>query len=531
MSKRTRVWGAVAAFALATSAIVWGVPGLSGAASQHANAPQQKQDASSAPVGGGTTGRATFQNLATAPERPANRGPVDNDENDEEEYLARAAHGTSTAASLPPSQRHATPAGNTPPALRGINFAATNQSQSGSFPPDNDLAVGRNHVVQVTNFAVSIFNKSGGFVKRTSFATFFNTSDFVFDPRVIYDPYWDRFVILGLGSTGSGASLVRTFRLAISTSGDPTGGYLLYSFGVGNVSGDALDFEQLGMDQDAILTTVVNFKGNGGFDNWVQAFSKARMYSGQGTSFNVFGGNPCRITPPYVLDQNVNSYFLTACPNDNKVTIKRMVNSSRLPPTYTAQAAISVPAYTSPPTAPQPGVNYPLETSLSNAFENRTIQFGNNLWAVHTITDVSATPRWYHFNPSANTQLANGEWFRSGTSSDWRPHLTANLSGELFGTWMSVDSQNNVNLQVRYIGEQGNTTAGTGAGSLLAGSTQPLTGQTFPAGRNRTGDYSAAALEPTAIIGCAANRRAWIVGEKTASANVWGSQIGRIGFC
>ena len=181
MSKRTRVWGAVAAFALATSAIVWGVPGLSGAASQHANAPQQKQDASSAPVGGGTTGRATFQNLATAPERPANRGPVDNDENDEEEYLARAAHGTSTAASLPPSQRHATPAGNTPPALRGINFAATNQNQSGSFPPDNDLAVGRNHVVQVTNFAVSIFNKSGGFVKRTSFATFFNTSDFVFN--------------------------------------------------------------------------------------------------------------------------------------------------------------------------------------------------------------------------------------------------------------------------------------------------------------------------------------------------------------
>ena len=51
----------------------------------------------------------------------------------------------------------------------------------------------------------------------------------------------------------------------------------------------------------------------------------------------------------------------------------------------------------------------------------------------------------------------------------------------------------------------------------------------------RWGDYSAVTLDPTAysITGgtCDAGRRAWIVNEKIDSQTIWGSRIGRIGFC
>ena len=44
--------------------------------------------------------------------------------------------------------------------------------------------------------------------------------------------------------------------------------------------------------------------------------------------------------------------------------------------------------------APQPGVNYCLDTSDAR-FENRSLQVGTRILNVHTITDGTATPQWY----------------------------------------------------------------------------------------------------------------------------------------
>jgi hypothetical protein len=393
--------------------------------------------------------------------------------------------------------------------------------------------VGPKNVLQTTNFVVSIFKKTGALQKRTNFNTFFGNSgsEFIFDPRTYYDPYWNRFIVTADGQQGSGASGNSFFWVAISTGSNPTAGYFIFHFGIGTPTGDFLDFPQLGMDQDSMILTVNDFLGGGGFDAKVFALPKARMYPGFGTGFSVFGGSGCTIAPPYVLDNNPITFLLTACPNSNVLFLGAMTNSSRSNVSVLFwQAMISVPAFSTPPTAPQPGINYALETNTGNAFENRSYQVGNNLMNVHVILDGTATPKWYDINTSNNTVTNSGIWFASATSSDWRPHLAVNSAGEVFGTWMSVDAPNNLNLQVRFIGGQ-SFTAGTGVGTLLFQSTQPLTNQTFPAGRNRTGDYGSAALDPSSYTGCAANRRAYVVGEDTFNAGNWGSQIGRIGFC
>lgn len=469
------------------------------------------------------TGAGRYQDMRTAPLRSDAKAleGVDN-------YLARTdthrvKHSADTRIGAAPSA----------PIVHGPNFNGTNENQSGSFPPDNDISVGKGNIVQVTNFAVTVFKKSGTLVSRTNFATFFGTSsEFIFDPRTYYDPYWQRFVISADGQTGSGSTGNSFFWVAISTSSNPAAGYFIYHFGIGTPTGDFLDFPQLGMDQDSIILTVNDLQGNGGFDAKVFALPKAPMYSGMGTGFSVFGGSGCTISPPYVLDNNPKTFLLTACPNDNRLFLGAMTNSSRSNVSVLLwQAIISVPGFTSAPTAPQPGVSYALETNTGNSFENRSYQVGDQLMNVHTIAVGTATPKWYDINTATNSVTNSGIWFATGSSSDWRPHLALNSSGEVFGTWMSVDAPNNINLQVRFTGGTGFTTP-NGAGTLYFQSTQPLTGQTFPAGRNRTGDYGSVALDPSSYSStCFTNRRVYVAGETVAGANEWGSRIARIGNC
>lgn len=481
-----------------------------------------------------TTNHSVARNPATATPQPDAQAT---EEDAGDAYLALTdQHGQPVAQpGRPAPSPGAAPAAivpNAPPVLSAINFNGINETQSGSFPPDNDLSVGPSHVLQVTNFAVSIYNKSGGLLMRTNFATFFGSgSEFVFDPRTFYDPFRDRFIVLADGQQGSGATAQSFFWIAITQTGNPTGAYFIYHFAITG-PGDFLDFPELGMDRNSILVTVNDFKADGTFDAFVFALPKTPMYSGAGTNFFFFGGNLCTVAPPYVLDTNPATFFLMACPNASTVDLKVMRNSGTPnTTTYGLQATISVGAYSTPPLAPQAGIDYPLETG-ANQFANRSIQYSDRIWNVHTINVGGfATPRWYELSTSANSLLASGIWFAAGTSSDWWPHLTANASGEVFGTWMSNQVSPAVHLQVRFIGEQGGLSAGSGSGTAIFTSSQALTGQTFPAGRNRTGDYAAAALDPLAVVGCAANRRAYVVGETTSAANVWGSRIARVGFC
>jgi len=104
--------------------------------------------------------------------------------------------------------------------------------------------------------------------------------------------------------------------------------------------------------------------------------------------------------------------------------------------------------------------------------------------------------------------------------------------GEAFVTWSSTDPANSINARVMFSGRE----SGDAAGSMNAapGGTVLFTSPTFYT-NFRWGDYSAVTLDPKAysITGgtCDAGRRAWIVNEKINSQTIWGSRIGRIGFC
>ena len=104
--------------------------------------------------------------------------------------------------------------------------------------------------------------------------------------------------------------------------------------------------------------------------------------------------------------------------------------------------------------------------------------------------------------------------------------------GEVFGTWMSVDANNNVNVQLRAIGGTGDS-AGIGAGIPVFTSAIPLTGQTDGSGTHRTGDYSYIALYPAAALGCTNPNEIGILTGETAAGTpgLWSSHVGIVKHC
>ena len=73
-------------------------------------------------------------------------------------------------------------------------------------PPDTNVAVGPSHVVVVTNDDWAIYDRNGSEQFRVDMNTWRNSNDFFFDPRVVYD-YWNgRWVILYLRGCGTNFS-------------------------------------------------------------------------------------------------------------------------------------------------------------------------------------------------------------------------------------------------------------------------------------------------------------------------------------
>jgi hypothetical protein len=109
--------------------------------------------------------------------------------------------------------------------------------ENGYIPPDPNIAVGPNHIVQVVNSEIAIFGKSGNLYSgypKTLGSLWTNLggpcTNNSGDPTVQYDKLADRFMVTQLGSLSSPYSEC----IAVSTTSDPSGSYYLYSYDFGS---------------------------------------------------------------------------------------------------------------------------------------------------------------------------------------------------------------------------------------------------------------------------------------------------------
>ncbi|HBY68569.1 MAG: hypothetical protein CMC07_07735 [Flavobacteriaceae bacterium] len=146
-----------------------------------------------------------------------------------------------------------------------VNFDGINLDVS---PPDPTAAVGPNHIVQMTNGLWSVWDKNGneaaGFPKDINDPLGGVISG---DPVVLYDREADRWLITQFQLPDADQ-----FKLAISTTPDPTGTYAVYSYDV-----PENDYPHYGIYGDSyVVTGNFNPSESGRF----YAFNRQKMLDG-----------------------------------------------------------------------------------------------------------------------------------------------------------------------------------------------------------------------------------------------------------
>src|SRR5207302_2809445 len=138
------------------------------------------------------------------------------------------------------------PAPAAPPTTILANFSGASDVD-GLRPPDTEGAVGLKHFVEVTNSHFNVFTKgTHALAKSVTLATFFNyTAQTLFDPRVVYDSTWNRWIVTAEAFPES--ATVQRFFIGISTSADPTQSFFIYNLNVNFFGNNNFwDFPQLG---------------------------------------------------------------------------------------------------------------------------------------------------------------------------------------------------------------------------------------------------------------------------------------------
>src|SRR3990170_3852996 len=109
--------------------------------------------------------------------------------------------------------------------------AADNESD-GTTPPDPQIAVGSQHIVELVNSLGRIFDKTGGTVQTFALDGLFDVPAgfHFFDPKVIYDATSGRwFASLASAVDNPTGTDEARLHLAVSQTGDPNGAWNAYS--------------------------------------------------------------------------------------------------------------------------------------------------------------------------------------------------------------------------------------------------------------------------------------------------------------
>ena len=272
----------------------------------------------------------------------------------------------------------------------GANFFGNLTSGT---PNDNHIAVSTGGaIVNVVNTSVLIRYASNptGQINR-SLTTFFGrpSNAFVFDPRAIYDPQENRFIVACLEGDNTTTSRIL---VAFSETGDPFGNWHIYALS-GVVNNMWSDFVQIGLSTEELFITAnlsVN-NATGVTATGVWQIDKYNGYSGFPLTSQVYHipGETGFIPVPGGKELYGPNFYLMRSQNVPSLPVgtvfireisNSLHNSGSLAPTSVAR---NLPiTYTIPPSADQPDTCGGLMTNncaiTSAYYQNEKIQFALN---------------------------------------------------------------------------------------------------------------------------------------------------------
>lgn len=420
----------------------------------------------------------------------------------------------------------------TPSPLKFLNGI----QKTGHIPPDPVVASGPNHIVEAVNSSFAIYSKGGGKLFQTTFEswfsdfTFLNGSDF-FDPKIIYDQYYDKFVMLIDCTRDSDQSAY--FLLSVSETSNATGTWYLYYFDMTlngqKRTGNWADYPGLGMDQDFIYMTanMYGFKSGKFVQPKLRILKKEDLYFKDNVPwFDIFnfrnatGQVAFTVRPAHSYGSLSNEYMIEANNNaGSKLTLYKVMNPQGR--ATLERKAIPVSPYSYPPDAEQRG-----DGSLINTGDARllnAVYMNNSIYTAHSISNdwgsgkVSAV-RLYQV--STTGEVLQEITYGLDLSHYYYPMIMPDSIGNL--TFVFNRSGSTEFAGARFAGRRVSDQPGTIEGSKtlkLGVANYELIDSN---NRNRWGDYNGISLDP--------DNSFWIVGEFATNSDNWGTRMARVKY-
>ncbi len=285
-----------------------------------------------------------------------------------------------------------------PPAPVLLNNFTANNSQS--TPNDNHLAISNaGKIVSVVNSNIKMYNDTGLQVYTKSLSSFASALGFlqnISDPRALYDPTTDRFIVMFFAGVTSTTSKII---VAFSQTNEPTGTWNFYIL-KGNYLNDTTwsDYPIVTIGQSDLFMTFNHLKDG---QDWKTGFrysaiwqiDKAKGYAGDSLQYNFWhnidlNGKPIWSVCPVQggsAPSGPETYFLSVRPGDlsnDTLFLHTISNSYQSGNAQFSSKVLKTPiAYGLPPNALQKDGQY-LATNdarvLSAMVENNRIQYVQN---------------------------------------------------------------------------------------------------------------------------------------------------------
>jgi len=410
-----------------------------------------------------------------------------------------------------------------------MNRETLNVYDTGFRPPDPMIAVGPNHVVVTVNSDIEWFTKDGIQEHNQPLEDFFSEESpqtQTFDPKVVYDQFAERFVVITLETTSDSATSDTTSKIFIAASddNDPNGNWYTTTINSKLTYNNKVhwaDYPGLAVGANAIYVTGNMFVFGGGGDGsrlWI--IDKSQLYANSTPSINRYdpytqvGHSNFGFTMQPAMVYGAHSGFDTFLSTYNGITngTDEFVTTIRISnplnsPTFSYQSVNIGNADSTQlgiPAASQLGSDSLLSTNDRRMLD--VVWRNNNLWMAFTVNPPTgadqgqATAHWVKVNTSNLSSLTfvdggniGGEDIAPGTST--------------FFPSIAVD--NNDNAAIGFAACGSSIYPGAYYSVILSGNlpgTESYTGVLREGldyyvnkvrGRNRWGDYTGMAIDPS----------------------------------
>ncbi len=428
-----------------------------------------------------------------------------------------------------------------------------------AVPPDPNIAVGPNHIVQWVNNALVVFDKQGNQVQAPvadstfwgAFSTCYQGGGFS-DPIIEYDRAADRWLVgevaipLFPGFFGQYAQC-----FAVSKTSDPSfvsdvngnnTSYYIWTYGFGtNIN----DYDKIAIWADGYYVTWNIFQNGTTFIGAEAcAWNRNDMLSGvHAPAFKCYQLSsdyasllPADLDGATAPPAGSPNFFMDIDPSLGTLNLWKfhadfanLNNSTFTGPTSIAGVApFTAPCLTTQDCIPQPATTQLLDAlgdRLMYRLAYRNLGDHESLVASHTVLNTNGGNtgvRWYEVRDPNGTPAIyqQGTFAPDTTDNRWMPSIAMDKAGNI-GVGYSVSNGTTTYPSIRYTGWEVGDPIGT-----LQAETSLVAGGGSQTGYNRWGDYSAMKIDPTDDC------TLWYTQEyqaTTQSAN-WNTRIGSFKF-